>query len=154
MSEFAVRLLLSSLLTCRDVHGNMPFQALVKNKQTTKNSVWSSDINFSKIMLINVAFLLSLMMLVIQKSEKVVIQQLFNTYQHFYSSWERWAQWPAFQEWRGCRRTESNSEQLCDSWLDWKVHSHFTLCHVWKTVCLSPPLETKCHSLCDLFLLP
>lgn len=42
MSEFAVRLLLSSLLTCRDVHGNMPFQALVKNK-TTKNSVWSSQ---------------------------------------------------------------------------------------------------------------
>lgn len=65
MSEFAMRLLLSSLLTYRDVHGNMPFQALVKTKQTTKNSVWNSDINFSKITLINVAFLLSLMMLVI-----------------------------------------------------------------------------------------
>lgn len=67
MSEFAMRLLLSSLLTCREVHSNMPFQALVKTKQTIKNSVRSSDINFEKLMLINVAFLLSLMKLILTK---------------------------------------------------------------------------------------
>lgn len=66
MSEFAMRLLLSWLLTCREVHSNMHFQALVKTKRI-KNSVRSSDINFSKLMLINVAFLLSLMMLIITK---------------------------------------------------------------------------------------